>query len=88
MSMTDKLLGIALMIFFITLGFGWGWIMRAIEEKDKAEWVIDYRDCGVGFYHCSKCNLGRAVIDGDYYKSLDEFKRCPICGIKMKGGKE
>ncbi len=86
MSMTDKLLGIVFMIFFITLGFFWGWIMRAIEEKDKAEWVLDYRDGGVGFYHCSKCNSGRAVIDGDYYKSLDEFKKCPICGIKMKGG--
>lgn len=52
-------------------------------EENKAEWVLDYRDCGVEFYHCSKCNLGRAVIDGDYYKSLDEFKKCPICGCQM-----
>ena len=53
--------------------------------ENKAEWVLDYRDCGVEFYHCSKCKLGRAVIDGDYYKSLDEFKKCPICGVDIKG---
>ena len=35
MSMTDKLLGIVLMIFFTALGFGWGWIIRSIQEKDK-----------------------------------------------------
>lgn len=37
MSMTDKLLGIALMIFFTTIGFGWGWVTRAIGEKDKKD---------------------------------------------------
>ena len=53
--------------------------------ENKGEWILDYRDCGVEFYHCSKCNLGRAVIDGSYYKSLDEFKKCPNCGADMRG---
>ena len=35
MSTTDKLLGIVLMIFFTTIGFGWGWVMGQIKEKDK-----------------------------------------------------
>lgn len=55
------------------------------SAENTGEWIIDYRDCGVEFYHCSKCNLGRAVIDGSYYKSLDEFKKCPICGVDMRG---
>lgn len=37
MSMTDKLLGIVLMTFFTAIGFGWGWITRAIGEKDKKD---------------------------------------------------
>lgn len=37
MSMTDKILGIVLMIFFTAIGFGWGWVMGQIKEKDKKE---------------------------------------------------
>lgn len=48
------------------------------------EWILAYRDCGVEFYYCSKCKLGRAVIDGSFYKSLDEFKKCPNCGADMR----
>lgn len=62
------------------LGYGLG----EKPKENNGEWILDYRDGGVEFYHCSKCNLGRAVIDGDYYKSLDEFKKCPICGIDMR----
>jgi len=69
---------------------GYGLAEEIVSEitsvENKGEWILDYRDCGVEFYRCSKCNLGRAVIDGDYYKSLDEFKKCPICGVDMKGG--
>ena len=54
------------------------------SAENKGEWILDYRDCGIEFYHCSRCNLGRAVIDGDYYKSLNEFKKCPICGVDMR----
>ena len=35
MILIDRLLGIVLMILFTALGFGWGWIMRSIQEKDK-----------------------------------------------------
>ena len=54
------------------------------EEPPKGEWTLAYRDCGVEFYYCSKCKLGRAVIDGSFYKSLDEFKKCPNCGADMR----
>ena len=37
MSIIDRLLGIVLMLLFTALGFSWGWIMRAIQEKDKAD---------------------------------------------------
>ena len=57
-------------------------------EENKGEWILAYRDCGVEFYYCSKCNLGRAVIDGSYYKSLDEFKKCPNCGADIRGKDE
>ena len=63
---------------------GYAQAKRDLSEN-KGEWILGYRDCGVEFYRCSKCNLGRAVIDGDYYKSLDEFKKCPICGANMRG---
>lgn len=35
MSTTERLLDILLMLLFTALGFGWGWISRAIHEKDK-----------------------------------------------------
>ena len=35
MSTQDRLLGIFLTILVTALGFGWGWIMRTIQEKDK-----------------------------------------------------
>lgn len=35
MRITDRLLGIVLMLLFTALGFGWGWIIRSIQEKDK-----------------------------------------------------
>ena len=54
-------------------------------KENKGEWILAYRDCGVEFYYCSKCKLGRAVIDGSFYKSLDEFKKCPDCGADMRG---
>ena len=37
MSMLDKLLGIFLMLLFTALGFGWGWVMGQIKEKDKKD---------------------------------------------------
>lgn len=56
-----------------------------VRENIHGEWILTYRDCGVEYYLCSKCNSGRAVIDGDFYRSLDEFKKCPICGADMRG---
>ena len=35
MNITERLLGILLMLLFTALGFIWGWISRAIHEKDK-----------------------------------------------------
>ena len=35
MILIDRLLGIVLMLLFTALGFGWGWIIRSIQEKDK-----------------------------------------------------
>ena len=57
-------------------------------DENKGEWILAYRDCGIEFYYCSKCNLGRAVIDGSFYKSLNEFKKCPNCGVDMRGEAE
>ena len=37
MSISDKLLGIFLMLLFTTIGFAWGWVTRVIYEKDKRE---------------------------------------------------
>ena len=53
------------------------------KKLEQTVWKLVYRDCDVEFYLCTKCNEGRAIIDGDNYKSLDEFKICPHCGAKM-----
>lgn len=37
MSTPDKLLEIFWTLLIAALGFGWGWIIRAIYEKDKRE---------------------------------------------------
>lgn len=37
MIIIEQPLGIVLMILFTALGFGWGWIIRSIQEKDKTE---------------------------------------------------
>lgn len=59
-------------------------IKQLPSVENKGEWILAYRDCGIEFYYCSKCNIGRAVIDGCYYESLDEFKKCPNCGADMR----
>lgn len=80
MSMTDKLLGIVFMIFFTTLGFVYGWIMRAIQEKDKAdkkkgEWTKESL-CG---YRCNQC--GKIQMADD----INELNFCCNCGADMRG---
>ena len=50
-------------------------------------WKLVYRECGIVFYLCGSCNEGRAIIDGNNYKSLDEFKICPNCGARMMKGR-
>lgn len=58
--------------------------IKALEQEPKTgHWKLVYRECGTVFYLCSRCNEGRAIIDGDNYKSLDEFKICPNCGARM-----
>ena len=56
---------------------------KQMQEPRTGYWKLVYRECDTVFYLCSRCNEGRAVIDGDNYKSLDEFKICPHCGARM-----
>jgi hypothetical protein len=35
MSTPDRLLGIFLTLLFVAYGFCWGYVTRAIQEKDK-----------------------------------------------------
>lgn len=37
MILIERGLGIVLMLLFTALGFGWGWIMGQIKEKDKKD---------------------------------------------------
>lgn len=37
MILIERGLGIVLMLLFTALGFGWGWIIRSIQEKDKKD---------------------------------------------------
>ena len=60
-------------------------IEQAKTELARGEWILQYRDAGVEFYLCNKCNKGRAVIDGSFYKDLSEFKYCPECAADMRG---
>ena len=63
-------------------------LLEEVEQEYSSDlitghWKLEYRDCGTEFYICDRCNKGKAVIDGDNYKSLDEFKICPNCGCRM-----
>ena len=58
--------------------------IQTLEQEPKTgHWKLVYCEYGTVFYLCSRCNEGRAIIDGDNYKSLDEFKICPYCGARM-----
>ena len=35
MILIERGLGIVLMLLFTALGFGWGWVTRAIYDKEK-----------------------------------------------------
>lgn len=78
---TEELLKIAKDIY--NTGYARG---KASTEKPQGEWIIAFHDCTGKYYLCSSCKEGRAVITGEDYASLDEFKFCPHCGAKMKGG--
>lgn len=56
--------------------------------RPQGEWIIAFHDCTGKYYLCSSCKEGRAVITGEDYASLDEFKFCPHCGAEMKCGAE
>lgn len=58
------------------------------NTRPQGDWIIAFHDCTGKYYLCSSCKEGRAVITGEDYASLDEFKFCPHCGAKMKGGAE
>lgn len=58
---------------------------KCMCKRPKGEWIIAFHDCTGKYYLCSSCKKGRAVINGEDYASLDEFKFCPNCGAEMRG---
>ena len=59
--------------------------IRALSTEKVGKWELVYRDGGVEHYLCNKCCKGRAMIDGDFYRDLMDFKHCPECGARMMG---
>ena len=53
---------------------------KAKAEPTQGEWHKEYADelCLIATYTCSECGS----------MELSEFKYCPNCGAKMKGGTE
>lgn len=63
--------------------------IKALEKKPKTGHWVKYGipRCGEQHYKCTSCgyyiNFGQW---GEFYTK--EFKYCPNCGVKMKGGAE